>query len=141
MSCVSSATEQNTLQPDLITIDRALRLTFARCAIDTRRICLEGFSDGASYALGVGITNPEIFTRVVAFSPGFVTNTEQQDRKPRVFISHGVQDGILPIDTTSRVIVPALRADGYDVTYVEFEGMHAVPAAIASAAMQFILAG
>ena len=127
--------------PDLTTIDAALRLTFASCAVDATRICLEGFSDGASYALGVGITNPEIFTTVVAFSPGFVTNAEQQSQKPRVFISHGTRDGILPIDTTSRVIVPELRADGYDVTYVEFDGMHLIPAAIASAAVQFILAG
>lgn len=127
--------------PDLVTIDAALRLTFARCAIDQNRICLEGFSDGASYALGVGITNPEIFTRVVAFSPGFVTNAEQQPRKPPIFISHGVRDGVLPIQTTSRVIVPELRADGYEVTYVEFDGTHQIPPAIASAAVQFILAG
>ena len=126
--------------PDLVTIDAALRLTFARCAVDTRRISLEGFSDGASYALGVGITNPELFTRVVAFSPGFVTNAEQRAGKPRVFVSHGTRDGVLAIETTSRVIVPRLRADGYDVTYVEFDGPHTIPATIASAAVQFILA-
>jgi predicted esterase len=125
--------------PDLTTIDAALRLTFARCAVDATRICLEGFSDGASYALGVGITNPEIFTSVVAFSPGFVTNAEHQGGKPRIFVSHGTRDGVLSIDTTSRVIVPALRADGYDVTYVEFDGTHMIPTAIASAAVQFIL--
>lgn len=125
--------------PDLTTIDGALRLTFARCAVDTTRICLEGFSDGASYALGVGITNPAIFTSVVALSPGFVTSAEPQRRKPRLFISHGVQDGVLPIDTTSRVIVPQLRAEGFDVTYIEFDGTHMVPPAIANAAVQFIL--
>ena len=126
--------------PDLVTIDGALRLTFMRCAIDATRICLEGFSDGASYALGVGITNPEIFARVVAFSPGFVTDAEQQTRKPPIFISHGVRDGVLPIDMTSRVIVPELRADGYEITYMEFDGTHLIPPAIASAAVQFILA-
>lgn len=125
--------------PDLVTIDGALRLTFARCAVDTTRICLEGFSDGASYALGVGITNPAIFTRVVAFSPGFVTDAEQQTRKPPIFISHGTRDSVLPIATASRVIVPGLRADGYAVTYVEFDGTHQIPPAIATTAVQFIL--
>ena len=77
---------------------------------------------------------------VVAFSPGFVTNAEQQSAKPRLFISHGLRDGVLAIETTSRVIVPELRADCYDVTYVKFDGTHTIPASIASAAIQFILA-
>ena len=125
--------------PDLVTIDAALRLTFARCAVDAARISIEGFSDGASYALGVGITNPELFSRIVAFSPGFVTNAERRGSKPRIFVSHGTRDGVLAIETTSRVIVPELRADGYDVTYVEFDGPHAMPADIASSAVVFML--
>ena len=127
--------------PDLATLDWALQVTFDRCAIDVTRICLEGFSDGASYALGVGITNPALFTRVVAFSPGFVTDSETQPSKPRIFISHGVRDGILAIDTASRVIVPQLTAAGYDVTYREFDGVHTVPPEIATAAVAFMLAG
>jgi predicted esterase len=125
---------------DVTTIDGALRLTFQRCAIDFTRICLQGFSDGASYALGLGISNPETFTRVVAFSPGFVPGAEPQVAKPDIFISHGTRDGVLPIDTASRVIVPQLRADGYDVTYLEFDGTHTVPASVASAGVAFIMA-
>jgi predicted esterase len=125
--------------PDLATIDAALRATFVRCRVDQRRIALQGFSDGASYALGVGITNPEIFTHVMAMSPGFITGSRQQPVKPRVFISHGRDDRILPIDTASRVIVPELRMAGYEVTYVEFDGMHTVPPDIASTAVQFML--
>jgi phospholipase/carboxylesterase len=44
------------------------------------------------------------------------------------------------IDSSSRVIVPALRSAGYDVTYVEFDGMHTVPPDIAVAAVQFMMA-
>ena len=126
--------------PDLATLDWALHLTFERCAVDVARICLEGFSDGASYALGVGITNPEVFSRIVAFSPGFVTDSEPQPSKPRIFISHGVQDAILPIDTASRVIVPQLTVAGYNVTYREFDGPHTVPPEIATAAVDFMVA-
>ena len=45
---------------------------------------------------------------------------------PDIFIAHGIQDPVLPIDQTSRRIVPQLRRAGYDVTYVEFEGVHHV---------------
>lgn len=123
--------------PDLVTIDAALGVAFRYCAIDPARICLEGFSDGASYALGVGITNPEIFTHVVAFSPGLVTRARSQPRKPRIFVSHGLQDTVLPIDLASRRIVPELEAEGYDVEYVEYDGVHSVPPAIARAAVDF----
>lgn len=126
--------------PDLATIDAALRVTFNRCRVDQGRVILQGFSDGASYALGVGITNPELFTRVVAMSPGFVTPSERKSQKPRVFVSHGRQDGVLPIETASRVIVPDLQSSGYDVTYVEFDGGHQIPPTIASAAVEFMLA-
>jgi predicted esterase len=125
--------------PDLATIDGSLEATFDQCRVDPQRIVLQGFSDGASYALGVGITNPELFTRVVAMSPGFLTPNEPQPVKPGIFISHGRQDTVLPIDTASRSIVPALRNAGYDVTYVEFDGMHSVPAAIAAEAVHFML--
>jgi predicted esterase len=44
--------------------------------------------------------------------------------KPKVFITHGTRDTILPIDQTSRQIVPALKQAGYDVQYTEFDGGH-----------------
>ena len=123
--------------PDLATLDAALGVAFRYCAIDNARICLEGFSDGASYALGVGITNPEIFTRVVAFSPGLVTPARPQTEKPKIFVSHGLQDPVLPIDLASRRIVPELEAEGYEVDYREYDGVHSVPPAIARAAVDF----
>src|SRR5215217_7047653 len=42
---------------DLALIDRALEQTFSRYAIDPARLAIGGFSDGASYALTLGITN------------------------------------------------------------------------------------
>ena len=46
---------------------------------------------------------------------------------PRVFISHGDGDRVLPIDRCSRRLAPRLRSSGYDVTYAEFHGGHEVP--------------
>ena len=65
----------------------------------------------------------------MAFSPG-VMSPAQVSGKPRIFISHGVSDPVMPIDVTSRTFVPRLKALGYDVTYREYEGGHAAPAPI-----------
>jgi phospholipase/carboxylesterase len=116
--------------PDVAFIDQVLAHTFARCAVDSERIAVGGFSDGASYALGLGLINGDVFSRVVAFSPGFVPPHRQRG-KPTIFIAHGTRDEVLPIATTSRRIVPQLQQAGYAVRYVEFDGPHLVPADIA----------
>jgi phospholipase/carboxylesterase len=122
--------------PDVEFIDRALNHAFARCAVDPKRIAVGGFSDGASYALSLGKANGDLFRQVIAFSPGFVAAANPVS-KPRIFISHGRQDKVLQIDATSRLIVPQLMAEGYDVKYEEFDGPHAVPPAIAHDAFQW----
>ena len=111
--------------PDVAFIDDALRFVFTRYRIDPRHVMLAGFSDGASYALSLGLVNGDLFTHLCAFSPGFIADGERHG-EPDVFIAHGVHDPVLPIDQASRRIVPALRRDGYDVTYVEFDGDHHV---------------
>jgi phospholipase/carboxylesterase len=116
--------------PDVEFLDRALSRTFDRCFVDRRKIAIGGFSDGATYALSLGLDNGGLFTHVLAFSPGFNASRRPQGR-PTIFISHGRADRILPIDHTSRRIVPALENASYPVTYREFDGPHAVPPEIA----------
>ncbi len=123
---------------DVDFIDHALARAFALCLIDQRRVAIEGFSDGGSYALSLGLRNTELFTHVIAFSPGFVT-LPPCSGKPRVFISHGDDDVILPAARCSRRIVTKLNEDGYAVTYREFPGGHLVPAEIAAAAVEWLL--
>ena len=110
---------------DPVFIDRALRWVFYRCAVDPSRVILGGFSDGATYALSFGLANGDLFSRVIAFSPGFVIPV-QRHGKPEIFVSHGRQDPILPIDQASRLIVPELKRAGYSVRFEEFDGGHRV---------------
>ena len=112
--------------PDVSFVDRALSHVFDRYRVDARRIAVEGFSDGASYALSLGLTNGDLFTHVLAFSPGFSAPGRLQG-SPKIFISHGTDDRVLPIERTSRRIHPRLRSGGYDVVYEEFAGGHQVP--------------
>jgi phospholipase/carboxylesterase len=121
---------------DVEFLDRALDLVFTRYAVDPARVVVEGFSDGASYALSLGLLNGDLFTHVIAFSPGFVVRGKRRG-KPRLYVSHGVHDRVLPIDLCSRRIVKDLR-DDYDLRYIEFEGDHTVPPEIARAAVEWV---
>lgn len=113
--------------PDVEFIDKALISVFDRFAVDEDKVALGGFSDGASYALSLGLTNGDLFSNVIAFSPGFMAPPAQQG-SPRIYVSHGIQDTVLPINSCSRQMVPALADSGYDVLYREFNGAHTVPA-------------
>jgi phospholipase/carboxylesterase len=125
--------------PDVVFIDRALTQIFDTYAVEPRRIAVGGFSDGASYALSLGLINGALFSDILAFSPGFAAPTRAEDT-PRVFISHGVDDRVLPIDACSRRLAPALKREGYDVAYREFEGGHVVPPEMVTAAIARFLA-
>jgi acetyl esterase/lipase len=46
--------------PDIQFIDRALGYVFERFSIDPRRVAVGGFSDGASYALSIGLMNGDL---------------------------------------------------------------------------------
>ncbi len=126
--------------PDVKAIDRALEETFSRYAVDPGRVAVAGFSDGASYALSLGITNGDLFGHVLAFSPGFMAPAAQVG-SPRLFVSHGTNDAILPIERCSRRIVPELERAGYEVRYREFEGGHTVPPGIGREAVDWFAMG
>jgi phospholipase/carboxylesterase len=125
---------------DVEFLDRTLTHVFTHLEVDPARMAIGGFSDGASYALSLGLGNGDLFPRVVACSPGFVISAAPHGH-PRFFISHGTSDQILPIDRCSRVIVPRLRSMGYDVTFREFDGRHEVPPDVASEATRWLAAG
>jgi phospholipase/carboxylesterase len=59
--------------------------------------------------------------------------------RPRVFISHGTRDPVLPIENCSRRIVPRLEQAGYEVSYHEFDGGHTVPPEIAEEAVRWFV--
>jgi len=123
--------------PDVEFLNRALERVFETVAIDATRIAVGGFSDGATYAISLGLINGDLFKRVVGFSPGFVIDGTPQG-KPRFFISHGTRDHILPIDRCGRRISADLKARGYDVTFREFEGDHDIPADVMREGLRWV---
>jgi predicted esterase len=125
---------------DLESVDLAVAEAWARCPIDRKRLALGGFSDGATYALTLGVTNGDLFPSIIALSPGGIL-TDTRRGAPRIFISHGTEDEVLRIARASDTIVPTLRAAGYDVTYRRFRGGHEVAPATSAAAVRWFLAG
>ena len=125
--------------PDARFIDGALGAVFNTVQVDPRRIAIGGFSDGASYAISLGLITGDLFRRVIAFSPGFLVPGQPRGR-PEIYVSHGERDSILPIDRCSRRLVPLLRQAGYAVTFREFAGGHEVPGEIAGEGMNLVAA-
>ena len=126
--------------PDVAFLDRVLDTVVDRVDADTGRLAIGGVSDGASYALSIGLTNGDVLPTVLAFSPGFLV-APYPTGEPRIFISHGRADPILPIDACSRSFVPSLRGAGYEVNFREFDGGHNVPPPISDEAVRWWLDG
>jgi phospholipase/carboxylesterase len=99
------------------------------------RVAIGGFSDGASYALSLGLANGAVFRSILAFSPGF-NAAPRRAGTPRVFIAHGLQHTVLSIEHTSRrlVAVPGRVS-------VAFDGPHTVPSPIVTRALAWWLDG
>jgi phospholipase/carboxylesterase len=124
--------------PDLERLHQALTTVTSHYRIDREHLGFAGFSDGASYALSIGITNGDIASHVIAFSGGFMS-IFMQEGTPKVFIAHGLIDEQLPIETAGRANAQKLKAAGYDVQYVEFNGLHVIHPPVVSMAVDFFL--
>ena len=125
---------------DLESVDLAVAEAWGRCDLDHDRLALGGFSDGATYALTLGVANGDLFPSIIALSPGGILADTRRGR-PRIFVSHGTGDSVLPITGASDTIVPILQSAGYDVTYRKFDGDHEVPPDVSAAAVRWFLDG
>ncbi len=119
---------------DFAKLDTLLAQTFDRCNVDSTRIASAGFSDGASYAVSIGLMNGDLFTHIVAHSPGFIISKERTG-KPAVYISHGRQDEVLPFDRCGARIAAQLEREGYAPRFDVFDGGHTASREIRSAAL------
>ncbi|HTD60384.1 MAG TPA: hypothetical protein VK679_06995 [Gemmatimonadaceae bacterium] len=118
---------------DCAQIDRALAQVFQHCAVDPHRLAIAGFSDGATYSLSLGVVNGDLFTHIIAYSPGFMVPGTRHGR-PRIFISHGRNDPVLPFARCGQRLATELTHDGYPVEFVPFDDGHDVPPEIATQA-------
>ena len=120
---------------DVALIDAALTEVFANYAVDPNRVAIGGFSDGASYALSLGLTNGDLFTHVISHSPGFMAPGELQG-KPLIYVAHGREDRTLSFENTVEM-VRELEQQGYRVIFRPFDAGHKRQPQIFQAAVEW----
>jgi phospholipase/carboxylesterase len=138
--------------PDPETFDAAYRLLAAfhdeqweRTGIAPDRTVLGGFSMGSvmSYSLGLGADRP-VPAGILAFS-GFIPVVDGWEpdlagrEGLRVFIAHGRNDPIMPVDFARRAR-DLLQGGGLDVEYHESDAAHAIDPAHLPAAIAWLCA-
>ncbi|MCK0195512.1 esterase [Ancylobacter sp. 6x-1] len=126
--------------PDRERLDTALAFVADRFALDPTHFAFSGHSDGGSYALSTGLSNGRLVSHIMAFSAGFMTVLAQEG-EPKVFIAHGRQDTQTPIDTAGRSHAAKLRAAGYDLLYLEYDGPHASQPPMVRIGVDFFMGG
>jgi len=125
-------------EPDVANIRAAIDRLSATASVDPKRISVMGFSDGASYALSVGMAYPDLFRSIVAFSPGYAFSPKRLYTDQRIFIAHGRRDRVLPADN-ARQIVKGLEAAGFDPEVHWFNGGHEIDPQLKQAGIDFAL--
>jgi predicted esterase len=114
---------------DLAFLGWALGWIEARWPVDSTRRALLGYSDGASYGLSVGLSNPKLFAAIMCWAAGFIAvdtaNLQPDDPKPRILLEHGTQDQLFPFERVAMPMREALTRAGFDVTFrVDEGGIH-----------------
>ncbi len=105
-------------------IIKALGWLKGRYNVNGKLVAVEGFSDGGSMTLYMGLNHSE-FCAMMPNSPGGMGKKILSGHKPAVWITHGDADKVLPV-ANARAISKNLKGAGYDVTYTEFQGGHHV---------------
>lgn len=125
-------------EADVANIRAAIEKLSATASVDPKRISVMGFSDGASYALSVGMAYPDLFRSIVAFSPGYAFSPKRLYTDQRIFIAHGRRDRVLTADN-ARQIVKGLEAAGFDPEVHWFNGGHQIDPQLKQAGIDFAL--
>lgn len=95
--------------------------------IDGEHVALGGQSDGAGYALTMGLAYGDVWNHLLIFAGGGLIEPLRRKGKPRIFIAQGIKDTTMPPDVSGRKNAAQLKKEEYDVTYREHEGGHRTP--------------
>ena len=133
-----------TNRPDLDFLEQVYAGIYSRLPVDPDRQALIGYSDGASYALAIGLSNPRRFRAVMGWAAGFVaidgSGIGPDDPKPRILLEHGTHDVVFPFEQVCVPNVELLRRLGYEVDLrIDEGGIHWPKPAFQSLALDWFL--
>jgi predicted esterase len=114
---------------DLAFLGLVLDSLYRRYPIDPARRAIVGFSDGASYGLSVGLSNPRTFSAVMAWAAGFLAvdtpNLAPDDPKPRILLEYGTRDQLFPFEHVALPMRDVLTRMEYPLEFrVDEGGIH-----------------
>jgi phospholipase/carboxylesterase len=118
------------MEQALKALDGVVRETFDQHRVAPGQAILLGFSQGGAMTYRYGMLRPEMFAGLVILS-GALRNPEAllpqlpEGRGQRVFIAHGTDDPVVPVDL-SRNAVTFLEAQGYRPLYREYPMGHEI---------------
>jgi phospholipase/carboxylesterase len=124
---------------DVRYIGAAFRHVGSIANVDFDRVALGGQSDGAGYALSMGLAYGDTFNHLIVLAGGGLIEPIRRKGMPKIFIAHGVKDATMPIDVSGRKNVAQLTKEGYDVKYHEHEGGHGTPREIVRESIEWFL--
>ena len=120
-----------TERKDLDFFEYAYDLIYRRYPVDAFQQVLIGYSDGASYALSVGLSNPNLFAAVIGWAAGFLVldrNTlDAANAKPRIYLEYGTHDQLFNFEQVALPMRENLEQAGYDLTFSVDEGGRHLP--------------
>ncbi len=118
-------------RPDLDFLEYAYDLVYRRFPIDPLQQALIGYSDGASYAMSVGLSNSTMFSALIGWAAGFIVLDPESaerfgqaipDPKPRIYLEYGTHDELFDYQTVALPTRDRLQQAGLDVTFSTDEG-------------------
>jgi len=113
--------------PDSLRVEAAIAELAKHVELERARSVLAGFSDGAGFALALGMSSDHPFAAVMAFSPGVWIPVAKRARGRVALVAHGRGDKRLLYDFTSEVILQGLKRQDAEVTFRPFDGGHEIP--------------
>jgi phospholipase/carboxylesterase len=121
---------------DLDFLEYAYDLIYRRYPVDALQQTLVGYSDGASYALSVGLCNCSMFSALIGWAAGFLVvdpPTAERFRegvpepRPRIYLEHGTHDQLFDFQKVAIPMRDQLQKSGFDVTFSVDEGGRHMP--------------
>lgn len=118
-------------RPDLDFLEYAYDLIYRRFPIDPLQQVLVGYSDGASYAMSVGLSNSTMFSALIGWAAGFIVldpPTAEQfqvaipEPRPRIYLEYGTHDELFDYHSVAIPTRDRLQQAGFDVTFSTDEG-------------------
>lgn len=107
-------------------LEFAWDLIYRRYPVDAGAQCLIGYSDGASYALSLALSNPGFFDAALCWAAGFAVMDRQAvglpDRRTRLYLEYGTHDELFNFEQVALPMRDRLLSAGYEVEFSVDEG-------------------